>query len=365
MPFRPLPHAALHLLPVVLAVALPSRALEPVRLSADGTGFVLGDTGTPFAPWGFNYLGEEGELLEEVWADRWDAIAEDFRAMRAEGANTVRIHLQLATYLEAPDRVHEVELDRLRRLLDLARDTGLRLDLTGLSCYRKDRVPAWYNALSEAERWRAQAVFWRAIAARAAGHPAVFCYNLMNEPVIGAPKPGEDPWLTGELGGFHFVQRISHAADGRPAADIAAAWVRLLVESIRTVDPHTLVTVGVIPWAQVWPNAKPVFYAPAARRHLDFVSVHFYPRAGRLAEDLAALAVYDLGKPLVVEEIFPLHGSLEDLAAFMDGARPRVDGWISHYFGRTPAEHRAAGDLPNAIKAAFLDFWRVRPEGRR
>ena len=37
-----------------------------------------------------------------------------------------------------------------------------------------------------------------------AGHPAVFCYDLMNEPIIGGPaKEGEPRWVGGELDGFY------------------------------------------------------------------------------------------------------------------------------------------------------------------
>src|SRR2546421_562887 len=41
--------------------------LEPIRISDDGRHFVIGSTGKPFTPWGFNYLGKFGELLEESW----------------------------------------------------------------------------------------------------------------------------------------------------------------------------------------------------------------------------------------------------------------------------------------------------------
>ena len=46
----------------------------------------------------------------------------------------------------------------------VAERTGLYLDLTGLGCYHKQDVPAWYDQLSEPERWAVQARFWAAIA---------------------------------------------------------------------------------------------------------------------------------------------------------------------------------------------------------
>ena len=90
-------------------------------------------------------------------------------------------------------------------------------------------MPSWYDGLPESERWDVQARFWEAIARTCAGHPAVFCYDLMNEPVITKPKEGEHPWLAGELEGFYFVQRISNEPKGRTSQAIAEAWVEKLV----------------------------------------------------------------------------------------------------------------------------------------
>jgi hypothetical protein len=338
--------------------------LEPVRVSRDGTHFVLKHSGARFTPWGFNYLGEFETVFEEYWATNWAAIDEDFRAMKQMGANVVRVHLQLPTYMSGPAEFKREELARLRKLLDLSRDHGLYLDLTGLGLYRLAQVPKWLDGLSEKERWGVQARFWEAIAKVGRGHPAVFCYDLMNEPVITEAKPGEHPWLTGELGGFYFVQRIANQPGKRPQAEIAAAWVAQMTQAIRGADPEGLITVGVIPWAQVWPTAKPVFYAPEAAKHLDFVSVHFYPRKEKLKEDLAALKVYDLGKPMVVEEIFPLSCSLEEMDAFMKGAEGTVEGWISHYFGKTAAEYRQKPVTNGALIANFLDYWEKRAPKR-
>ena len=337
----------------------PKSEMDRVRVAKDGSKFVLAKSGRPFVPWGFNYLGEFERLAEEDWdaPDGWRRVEADFREMRALGANVVRWHLQFATYMTGPDRADAGQLARLRKLLDLARSTGLYLDLTGLGCYRRDRIPAWYDRLPEADRWAAQARFWEAIARTCAGHPAVFCYDLMNEPVVTEPKAGDHPWVGGELGGFYFVQRVSNTPAGRDTKDIAEAWVKTLVGAIRKHDADALVTVGVIPWAQVWPTAKPIFYSPRVARHLDFVSVHFYPAAGKLDQDLAALAVYDVGKPLVVEETFPLNCSLDDLDRFIDGAAGRADGWMSHYFGRTPAEHRAGAKPSGKLVAEFLEYW--------
>ena len=336
-----------------------TKALSRIRISADRKGFVLGETSTPFVPFGFNYLGLHGRLSEEDWhtPEEWKRIENDFREMKKLGANVVRWHLQFETFMAAPGRPKPEAIALLKKLLGLAHENGVYLDLTGLNCYRLKRIPAWYDALSESDRWSAQAVFWEAIARACANRPEVFCYDLVNEPVVGDPKPGEHPWVTGELGGFHFVQRICNKPAGRDSKDVAAQWVSKLVAAIRKHDQQSLTTVGVIPWSQVWPGAKPVFYSPGALPHLDFVSVHFYPSAGKLEMDLAALGVYELGKPLVIEETFPLNCSFADFDKFFDAAKPRVAGWVAHYFGHTPAEHRAGAEPAGKLVAEFLDSW--------
>ena len=67
--------------------------LEWVRVADDGKGFVLGDTGTPFVPWGFNDDHQEGSgrLIEDYWNDQWATVEEDFQEMKQPGANIVRM----------------------------------------------------------------------------------------------------------------------------------------------------------------------------------------------------------------------------------------------------------------------------------
>ena len=349
----------LPLTPAHAAPAAPPAPMEKVTIATDGTRFVLADSGKTFVPWGFNYLGTFGELVEEYWATDWPRVEKDFREMRKLNANVVRVHLQFGTYMKGPAEADPAELRRLRKMLDLARETGLYLDITGLNCFRLKATPAWYDAMGEAERWEAQAAFWEAIARTCAGHPAVFCYDLMNEPVVGgAPKAGEPRWVGGELGGFYFVQRLTTDPGKRSGAEIAEAWVAKQTAAIRRHDPRTPITVGVIPWAHVWPNAKPLFYSPEVGRHLDFVSIHLYPGKGEVQKAVAALAVYDIGKPLVVEETFPLSCSIGELDQFIDGTADRADGWISHYFGRTIEEHREGAEPGGAAVAEFLEYWR-------
>jgi hypothetical protein len=348
------------LLAAVLAVPVPSAGasgLERVRVNADGTGFVLAESGRPFLIWGVNYDRDYRlRLLEEYWFEEWDTVVRHFERIRDLGANAVRIHLQLGAFMTGPTTPNEASLERLGMLGDLAEELQLYLNITGLGCYHKADVPAWYDTLDESGRWEVQARFWKAVARVCAGRPAVFCYDLMNEPVI---TEGEE-WLPGDgLTGKHYVQRITRKFAGRDREEIADAWAGRLVEAIRREDPDTLITVGVIPWALVWPNARPLFYSERVKRHFDFVSVHFYPRAGQIDRALEALRVYQVGLPIVIEEMGPLHCSLPEFTRFVEESREMASGWFMFFWGKTIEQYRKEpDDLHSALMAVWLEYFR-------
>ncbi len=351
----------------VVAFGLPSPAqAEPlpwVRPAGDGQSFVAADSGAPVRLWGVNYDHDgDGRLIEDYWHDEWPAVVEDFGEIKSLGANCVRIHLQLGRFMTAPDEPNGENLAQLAKLVELAEENSLYLILTGLGCYHKADVPAWYDALPENERWRVQADFWRAVAGVCKGSPAVFAYDLMNEPILAGEKV-ETEWLAGELGGKFFVQRLTLDLAGRTREQVAKDWVAQLAGAIRAVDDRHMITVGVIPWAHYFPGARPLFYAPEVGAPLDFVSVHFYPKAGEVEKALTALRVYEVGKPLVVEEMFPLACSGEELLEFVDGSQPIADGWVSFYWGRTIAECEAQSDMASAITAAWLRQFSARASG--
>ena len=340
-------------------VPVPVRDLAWIRPSGDKRHFVRDGTNERFVAWGFNYDRDDaGRLLEDYWTDEWDTVAQDFREMKAFGANVVRVHLQLACFMKSSEEADEKNLARLSKLVQLADQTGLYLDVTGLGCYRKEDVPAWYDALKESARWEVQARFWRAVAAVCKDSPVIFCYDLMNEPVASGDRKGD--WLPGQpLDGKYYVQRLTTDMHGRNEKEIARAWIAKLAAAIRSVDARHLLTVGVIPWEQVFKGAKPVFYAPDVCASLDFVSVHLYPKEGKLEDDLSVLKVYDIGKPLVLEEIFPLSASSATTEAFMERSQAHADGWMSFYWGKTPEEY----EKQQGVKAGLIGSWLRRFNG--
>jgi len=342
-----------------------SQPLPSIRVSDDGKTFVAGDDARPFVVWGVNYDHGDGKqrLLEDYWHDEWQTVCADFDEIKSLRANVVRIHLQLGRFMRSATEPDRKNLAQLAKLVRLAEEKRLYLDLTGLACYHKQDVPDWYDALDEAARWEVQARFWRAVAEVCKESPAIFCYDLMNEPILPGKKK-ETEWLTGELGGKYFVQRISLDLAGRTRAEVAKLWVDKMTGAIREVDRRHMITVGVIPWALSFKGAKPLFYSPEVGESLDFVSVHFYPRKGEVDTALKALAVYEVGKPLVIEEMFPLRCGIDEMEDFIDRSASHTDGWVSFYWGRTIEENEKAGDLRGAIIAKWLrTFQRLSPLG--
>ncbi len=344
---------------LALTVKIPpagANSLEHIRVSDDGSHFVRAKSGTRFVVWGVNYDHDDtGSLLDEYWIEDWDTVVEDFAEIKALGANCVRIHLQVGKFMLAPDRVSPQAIAQLKRLVRLAEETGLYLDVTGLACYHKSNIPPWYDQLDESKRWDVQATFWETIAKACSGSPAIFCYDLMNEPILPGEKPTTD-WLAGEFGGNHFVQRLALELNGRSREDIAEAWVNKMVDAIRRHDKRHMITVGVIPWVFAFGGGKPLFYSPRVGKRIDFVAVHFYPEKGKVDKAVKALKAYEVGKPLIIEEMFPLKCSADELIEFIDKSASHTDGWVSFYWGKTAAQLRSKekATIGDAITAAWL-----------
>jgi hypothetical protein len=333
--------------------------MERIRIGKDKRSFVLEPSGRRFTPWGFNYDHDErGRLLEDYWDAEWAKVEKDFAQMRKLGANVVRIHLQLGRFMEKPDQPNARSLDRLAKLLALAQRERLYLDLTGLGCYHKKDVPAWYDKLSEKDRWGVQARFWEAVARRCAKYPAVFCYDLMNEPVVSGGRRKDGDWLGPPFAGKHFVQFINLDQGKRERPAIARAWVHRLAAAIRKHDKRGLVTVGLVDWSLDRKGRLTSGFVPEKIiGELDFLCVHLYPEKGKVDEALKTLSGFALGKPVVVEEMFPLRCSIKELAEFIDRSGKYAAGWMGFYWGKPPEELRKSGTIADAITQQWLELF--------
>jgi len=323
-------------LPFVIFAA-NCHAIDPISLASQWNGFKVQPSGQTFTPWGFNYdHDEQSRLIEDYWNAEWKKVEADFGEMKALGANCVRVHLQFAKFMNSAGEPNEAALVKLGELIELAERTGLYLDLTGLGCYHKKDVPAWYDALGEAGRWEAQAAFWRAVASRCAASPAIFCYDLMNEPVVPGKGDRREDWLGKPFGDKTFVQFISRDIGDRERYSVARAWIHNLVSAIREIDQKHLITVGLVDWSLDRSGLTSGFVPEKIAQELDFLCAHIYPVGGKISEALEKTRAFAAcGKPVVIEETFPLKCSTKEFDRFIRDSHPAACGWIGFYWGAT------------------------------
>ena len=348
-------------LAVWCAIPVAAADLPWIVVSPDQKGFVNEATGTPFVPWGFNYDHDEsGRLIEDYWETDWDKVVRDFRSMKGLGANVVRIHIQLGKFMTGPRSPDREALHRLGNLVKLAEEVGLYIDLTGLGCYHKADVPEWYDPIDELTRWDVQALFWKHVAETCSASPALFCYDLMNEPVVsGGKRPGTE-WLGPAFAGKHFVQFITLDQKDRPRPQIAREWIRHLIAGIREKDKQHLVTVGLVDWSLDRPGITSGFVPNQIAADLDFLCVHLYPESGKLDDALKTLQGFAVGKPVIIEETFPLKCSMAEFTKFIELSSMHSAGCIGFFWGQRPEDLRNSTTITDAIVRAWLEFFEAR-----
>jgi hypothetical protein len=349
---------------MILLLATPALASQDwVEVRKNNAGFVLNPSGTSFVPWGFNYDRDyRSRLIEDYWEGEWDVVKQNFKEMKEFGASVVRINLQFARFMDGPDRPNQANLARLERLVILAEDLGLYLDITGLGSFRERDVPKWYSALTENERWIAQAQFWEAIASTCAQRPGVFAYNLMNEPLVTGERLSPGSWVhPNVLGGYHYLEYINLDRSGRERPEIARQWIHRMVEAIRKHDRRHMITVGLFPVDMHWPKPEEATgFSPAKiAPELDFLSVHLYPGKGEVDLALDVLRRYRTEKPLVVEETYALNCSFPEFQSFLERSRGIAQGWLGFYWGQTQAELASS---PKPGDRIMLQWLRLFPQ---
>ncbi len=317
-------HSSLLFVLAFLAGGACAAGMETVKIAPDQKGFVLHPSGDRYVPWGHNYGSVD--IMERLANDP-ARVEREFSEMKAAGTTVARIHPEMPRILVGPDKADPHALDQLRKLLKIAENSGIYLKITGLACYTiKDRM-AWYDSMDEQGRWKTQAFFWETIARTCAESPAVFAYDLVNEPVaVGKPADG---WYLGRMGEVEFCQRLSLNPGSRNGDDVFRAWTKRMVAAIRTHDQTHLITMGMLPF----PGAY-----KAAAEQLDFVSPHLYPKTGKVDDEIKLLQQFAWGKPIVIGETFPLSCGADDERDFLLKSRDVAHGWIGHWPDESPAQ---------------------------
>lgn len=314
---------------------------------ADGDQLKTED-GKIFKVWGFN-LGNG--ILEDRWNTDWNGVVSDFKEMHEYGANTVRLPLQYEAFMLDSTTPNQAALDKLKLLVKVAEANKLYLIVCGLNAFVKQDQPAWYNNMTDQQRWATQAVFWEAVSEAIGSSPAVLTYDLMNEPVVAvSPTTG---WLPGNgLGGYFFVQNIALDTHGQSIETVMRLWIFVMTNAIRKHDTKHLITIGFLPFHSYGG------FAP----NLSLMSTHLYPKSKEMARDSLTIQKFKSDKPLVISEVFPMNCSSNELQQFIVQQNSNVSGWVWHYNGKTVEELKASGTISDAIYMyALMKFQEMAP----
>jgi hypothetical protein len=370
--------------------------MRVVVVGPGGRGFVESGRDGAYIPFGTNYYDPETGWAPKIWR-RFDAerVRLHFDAMSSLGVNCARVFLTAGSFQPDAQTVEEGALEKLDVLVGIARERGIRLILTGPDHW-EGRAEYW-----SPDRYGGEAAlealehFWDVVGRRYRGEPAIFAWDLLNEPhmpwFVEQWRPKWSQWLRRTYGDWESLKSawgdepaktdrwgaVGVPADRSEAENprlrdwqlfreyLADEWVRRQVEAIRRADPTHLITVGYIQWS--YPLVRPgnpsrysAFNPRRQEQWLDFVTIHFYPTMGgpfvskenwekNLDYLRAVLAYCHTGKPVVLGEYgwygggapqeHPFLSEVQQLgwlSAEIEASRELASGWLSWPFADSP-----------------------------
>jgi hypothetical protein len=127
----------------------------------------------------------------------------------------------------------------------------------------------------------------------------------------------------------------------------------------RSLKGH-LVTVGLVPWSLDRPGLTSGFVPKEIAGDLDFIAVHLYPEKDKVKEAIETLSGFAVGKPVIIEEMFPLNCSFPEFERFLDESRKVASGWIGFYWGKTLEEYRKSSTIQDALMVRWLEMFQKR-----
>ena len=372
-------------------------SMELIVVAPDGMGFVERDSDRSYIPFGTNYYDPHTGWAPKLWRV-FDAekVSEHFRVMREMGVNCARVFLTTGSFQPSAETIEEQALSKLDKLVQIARENNIRLILTGPDHW--EGQPAYWKPDRYAGEAALQTLehFWDVVGRRYRDEPAIFAWDLLNEPhvpwFLEQWRPKWNAWLHKTYGnretlenawGDELAQSVEWnnvpIPDDRPDSGnprlrdwqcfrehLADQWVHRQVNAIRQADPSHLITVGYIQWS--YPLVRPgnpsryAAFNPRRQAHwLDFVTIHFYPTLGSPFQSKenwqnnirylqAVLAYCHTGKPVVLGEFgwygggAPQHHpylseqqQAEWIGEEIEASRSLADGWLSWPFADTPS----------------------------
>jgi hypothetical protein len=367
-----------------------------ISLTPDANGFADQTTGQAFVPFGTNYYDPNAGWPPHVWSRfRPKLVKMHFKVMQGLGANCARVFLTSA-FQPDPCTVDTQALKKLDTLIDFAHQSGIRLIITAPTDWEGEPNYWKPDRFSSETALKASLNLWTVLGQRYRGNPAIFAWDIANEPempwYLESWNPAWNAWLREKYTSRDGLKTAwgNELPDTEqwgaiaPAKDVAAAgnprlldwqlfrehladeWVSKQVQTLRAADPTHLITLGYVQWSYPIvrpgePHIYPAFNPRRQAKWLDFVSVHFYPLMGdqpfaapaywdqNIAYLQTVLAYCQAGKPVVLEEYgWYGGGSPQDrmylsmtqqntwITAEIEASRRLAQGWLSWPFADTP-----------------------------
>lgn len=282
------------------------------------------------------------------------------RDMAGRGFNLARLAVFWDDLEPRPGRYSERYLRKIERILDWAHTYRIRVvvdahqDVYGPGFGGHRGIPEWAtrtdglpykphpddwfaeyfepgvqaafeHLYGDADLRRAQARMWQVLAGRLAGHPAVFGYDLINEP-MGRLLPGEDlPTAARRVESTRLTPMYRRIAEAIRRVD-RKHW--LFIEPTPAAGEGVPTGLGRIPDPKV--VYAPHFYNAAMEAGRDYD-----PASGWLERYEAAVVRYprEHRLPVVVGEWGPLNSALPHMGRFYEDALASMgryaSGWAS------------------------------------
>ena len=248
------------------------------------------------------------------WWNNFDAgeVREEFSVIRELGLKVVRLFLLWDDFQPDPDSVSKEALDNLATVADIAGDNDLGLNVTFFTGHMsgpnwsprwllggdlpgrddfgwirdlvssgKPTAQGYYNMFHHQVAIKAERLLLETVVGMLKDHKAIWLWNLANEPDLYA-------WpLTSDEG---------------------AAWVKQMVDLIKSIDPNHPVTIGLHGDGLHRDNGLRI---DKVYKHTDIAVMHSYPMYTKWARKpldsdfvpfTCALTAALAGKPILMEE---------------------------------------------------------------
>lgn len=204
----------------------------------------------PFLIKGMNYYPQD-----HPWGLMWENyeqinLSEDFSLLTESGFNTLRIFVPYHQF--GATQPKEEELEKLKRLLDVAHSHDLKVIVTLFDFFLDYNMDEWTLSDRHLEE----------VVASLKSHPAILAWDLKNEPDLDFELHGKEEVLD---------------------------WLNFIAKRIKIYDPNALVTVG-------WSQPEEIGHLSSV---LDFLSFHFYRDPNELR---TFLDQHEYSKPLFLGE---------------------------------------------------------------